>query len=331
MSSISKKSDPGLPVLCGNDRLRKEIAAGGIAQPVILAGPDGSGRHTAARLLAAAAVCASAGQKPCGVCSHCRKAAEDEHPDVLFCRREGKVNFPVEQVRRLRQDAFLRPTEAERKVYIVEDAQTMNAFGQNALLKVLEEPPAFVRFVLLVHHPEELLETVRSRCRLVQMEPLSPEDGEALLARMCPAASPEDRARALTAAGGFAGAAARYLIDDREKETAAALDFLSALAGRDEQKMLEAAMALEKAGREEYSAFLDVLAETLAAAIERHMGVGSDGVAEEAARLAETCSLRTLLSLRERTERSRDRVRFNVRPQPAAVGLCAEMAEILSL
>ena len=124
-----------------------------------------------ARLLAQALVCDHPdGLRPCGVCRHCRKALSGIHPDILFIRRrtddKGKPRkeLYVEQVRDMVADAAVLPNEAERKVYVIEEAGTMNGAAQNALLKLLEEPPRFVALILVAESAGLLLETVRSRC-----------------------------------------------------------------------------------------------------------------------------------------------------------------------
>ena len=331
MSSISRRSEPSLPVLCGNERLRALIRAGCDAQAVVLCGPKGSGRHTAARLLAAAALCEGTGEKPCGVCRHCRKLSQGNHPDVTVVAREGKTAFKVEQARDLRSEVFIRPNEAECRVFIIEDAQDMNASAQNALLKVLEEPPAYARILLLCEHSEQLLPTVLSRSRIFRMEPLSPEEGDALLAKLSPTSPAAARRAAFDAGAGYVGAALALLGEDCRAETSAAIAFARAAADRSERGMFTAVSALEKADRDGFSAFLDTLTELFAAALEQRLGVARPGIADEAAALAASCSLQRLLALRSLAEEARTAQSFNVRPITAACALCAAAAKTLAL
>jgi hypothetical protein len=124
----------------------------------------------AAKMLAGAAVCLAGHDVPCGVCRGCRKAASGSHPDIIPVVRQTDRNgnlrreLTVDQIRELAADAQVLPNEAERKVYIIEEAELMNLNAQNAALKLLEEPPATVIFVLCAVNPNQLLETVRSRC-----------------------------------------------------------------------------------------------------------------------------------------------------------------------
>ena len=138
----------------------------------IISGPAGENRLDFAIRLAAEMVCSGEGNGPCGKCRDCRKAFERIHPDIIIATREkDKREITVNQIRELRQDAFIMPNEAERKVYIIEDADTMNTSAQNAILKTLEEPPAYAAFILLAENSDKLLSTVQSRCREMFLVP----------------------------------------------------------------------------------------------------------------------------------------------------------------
>lgn len=123
-----------------------------------------------AKELAAAAVCQRGYEVPCRSCRACRKAFDGVHPDIITVERRKddkgveKREINVDQVREMAADAYVLPNEAERKVYIVKDADTMNPQAQNAALKLLEEPPKGVIFLLCVKNRDQLLVTVRSRC-----------------------------------------------------------------------------------------------------------------------------------------------------------------------
>ena len=140
---------------------------------VILLG-DGEDTKTRAREEAASLLCEGGPPRPCHNCRHCRKVFRGDfpgiHPDVTTVERQlstaGKLRreITVDQIRALVEDAAVLPNEAERKVYILPEADAMNAAAQNAFLKLLEEPPAFVSFLLCAQRAEALLPTVRSRC-----------------------------------------------------------------------------------------------------------------------------------------------------------------------
>ena len=143
-------------------------------------------RETAANELAQAMVCEGAGKRPCGVCRHCRKALAGIHPDIIRVERETddkgarKREISVAQARRMAADAWIRPNEAEKKVYVVPEEQAMNLNAQNALLKLLEEPPEGACFILCADNAAALLDTVRSRCveRMLHAKTEQTESGE---------------------------------------------------------------------------------------------------------------------------------------------------------
>ena len=127
-------------------------------------------RTEIARELAAKMMCTVGGDKPCGVCRDCRKIKSNIHPDLITISRplddngNKKREIAVDQIRDMSADAIVLPNEAKTKVYIIEDADTMNTAAQNAALKLFEEPPKNVAFILCVENMEKLLITVRSRC-----------------------------------------------------------------------------------------------------------------------------------------------------------------------
>ena len=145
--------------------------------------------------LSAAMLCENPGNRPCGSCRHCKKSLRGIHPDVMTLTRpydekgRQKKEIVVDQIRDMASTALIMPNEAERKVYIIRDAGAMNDNAQNALLKLLEEPPWFDAFILVCDNPKLLLETVRSRCVSINLNagedlssPEARERGEKYLA-----------------------------------------------------------------------------------------------------------------------------------------------------
>lgn len=183
-----------LTSLAGNHALKEQLmprlSGGKLGHAFILAGPAGSGKEELARVLARSMVCDSPGTRPCGACPACKKALGGIHPDIITVAplEEGKA-ITVDQVRQMRADAYVRPNEAPRKVYVVEQADHMRVEGQNAMLKLLEEGPSYAAFLLLAENQGGLLTTVRSRCEtlslIAQEQELSGPEAEqtALLAR----------------------------------------------------------------------------------------------------------------------------------------------------
>lgn len=157
-------------------RRRLEAAVGRLSHAYIISGPRDA-TLALVQHLAQAYVCSSEGDGPCGVCPDCRKANGNIHPDIIrLTVPEGKRNILVDQVRQLRADAYIRPNEARRKVFVIEDAQTMNDSAQNALLKVLEDGPQYLSFLLLSENAQQLLPTIRSRCETLSLIARPDED-----------------------------------------------------------------------------------------------------------------------------------------------------------
>ena len=118
-----------------------------------------------ARFIANCLVCRGE-SKPCGECEDCHKANKKGHPDIFetdgIIKSKSKV-FAVDSVREIRDDAFILPNESDRKVYILKNAHNMNDQAQNAILKILEEPPSYVFFIIVTTSRSTMLETVLSR------------------------------------------------------------------------------------------------------------------------------------------------------------------------
>lgn len=168
--------------------LQRRLSDRGIFHAYIVTGSDGDGRRRAGELIARAAVCSGGGRVPCGTCRDCVKAQRGVHPDIEIVRREKKDReYTVDTMRAVRSRAGIVPNEAERSVFIITEADLMNVQAQNAMLKVLEEPPEHAVFVLLAENPLKLIPTVRSRCETVSLppkegeEPASMEAAEAIV------------------------------------------------------------------------------------------------------------------------------------------------------
>ncbi len=117
-------------------------------------------------------------KKPCGVCPNCVKAQGKGHADIFETdgiEKSKSKNFSVDAIRKVRDDAFIAPNESDKKIYILKNAKNMNEQAQNALLKILEEPPSYVYFIIVAQSKSTMLETVLSR---VQIFSLLSDEGE---------------------------------------------------------------------------------------------------------------------------------------------------------
>lgn len=243
--------------LLGNDRLKQNLAESlaknRISHFYLISGPKGSGKHTLARLLAAAILCRET-RKPCLGCNPCRKVMEGNHPDFITVEDPEHKTVAVRIVRQFREDVFIRPNEADHKIYLF--PQELGVEGQNALLKILEEPPKYGVFILLTENPDKLLPTVRSRCTELKLQALSPDILRRQLGRDFSQALEEDLDAAISRSGGFLGVA-RELLKTGDQLPQETVDFVRAFANKDTLLLTQTLVPMEKWKR-------DALAETLA-------------------------------------------------------------------
>lgn len=253
--------------LLGNDALRARLSAEAkgrrLSHCYLIAGPAGSGKRTLARLLAAAAQCESA-NPPCGDCRACRKVLADIHPDVITVDDAEHRQLPVELIRRARAGLFIRPNEGQRKILIFPRAQDINPAAQNALLKILEEPPGYGMFLLLTDSPERLLPTIRSRCAVLHLSPLPDSLLRAELSRRRPELSREALDTALARSGGYLGPALEALDAPAPPQAA---QFAAAYAARDDLALLTLFCSMEKFKRDQFMPVLESLRRLTAEAL----------------------------------------------------------------
>ncbi len=239
-----------IPGLIGNGRLSMAAQAlkGSSAAPLLIEGPSGSGKRTAARGIAMALLCKS-DAPACTLCGSCIRFVAGSHPDFYVLQYEGKP-VKVEQVRDLRARTFVKPSEADFKVFVIEESDRLSTQCQNALLKVLEEPGSSV-FILLCENRDALLPTVRSRCTAYRMQPLNESE---LLSRL--SGHSGDISAAISASGGFLGAAEEYLSASSPEYAAIARRFVDALRGP-ELALFAACISAGSLGRDGYASFCD--------------------------------------------------------------------------
>ena len=170
--------DKRFPALVANEDLSAYFTgcakSSSLSHAYILLGAKGTGKHTLARLIAAAINCENRldadEEIPCGACNSCRKISEGISPDITVIGRGDKATLGVDAIRFIKGDISSYPIDGDYKVYIIEDAHTMTKQAQNALLLTLEEPPSYVIFILLCESVEPLLDTIKSRAPVLRMK-----------------------------------------------------------------------------------------------------------------------------------------------------------------
>ena len=173
--------------IISNDKLcdyfASAIESNSLSHAYILLGAKGTGKHTLARLVAAAVNCEKKGDSaasiPCLECISCKKIMENISPDITYVsREEDRATIGVDPIRFIKEDVAYFPNDGDYKIYIIEDAHTMTPQAQNAFLLTLEEPPSYALFILLCEHTETILETIKSRAPILRMT--TPEKDEAI-------------------------------------------------------------------------------------------------------------------------------------------------------
>lgn len=304
-------------------RLSAEIDAGHYPHALLIEGPLGSGRRTLARTIARAALCRDErhSARPCGVCAACQKATP---PDVTELGGDGAA-LSVDAIRRLREDAFLLPNESAYRVMILAEAQTMTPQAQNALLKILEEPPAHLLFILTCDTRNSLLETIRSRCVCLTLAPTVWEEAEPILTARLPKEDPAELQRAHGLFGGCIGQVIDGVGDGTFRQV---LDLTpriaTAIIAPTEAELMELTASLEKE-KQLTAGVLSGLSLILRDALVRKYGGATtlSTAPDAAAQLASRLTAPRLTALMEQVERLQFALNRNMNNNLLLTRLCA--------
>lgn len=238
----------------------------------LITGPPGSGRSNAARAFAAALQCPQHGD---GTCQHCRSALSGAHPDVTLLQTE-RLSIGVDEVRELIQTASLRPGVGQYQIIVIEDADRLTDPAADALLKAIEEPPVRTVWLLCAPTPDDVLVTIRSRCRKLGLRTPSDSAVAELLVRR-DGIDPSTAAFAARAAQGHIGRARALARNEAARNRRhAVLQLPSRL--RDIGSCLNAAEHLVESSKEEAARLTSELDARERAELETALGVGTTGV-----------------------------------------------------
>lgn len=145
-----------------------------IGNAYLFHGPNGGGKRTLAAAFAKSINCTDADCKnrPCGICSSCKKFENGNHPNIEWIKPDG-ASIKIKQIIQIVADVSRKPYDSGHKIVIIENSEKMTPDAQNAFLKTLEEPPAYTVFIILTENPKTLLPTVVSRCQSYRLKPVS--------------------------------------------------------------------------------------------------------------------------------------------------------------
>ena len=268
--------------------LRAAAERRALPHALLFTGGDGP---AAAEFAAAAMECTAAHGRPCGTCHACRKVLSGVHPDVTSVRDPEHKLLSAEVIRNVRADAYIRPNEGARKVYIFPDCALLTEADQNILLKTVEEGPPDAAFLFCAESAAAVLPTLRSRCAECKLPPVSSE-GEP---------PPSPRAEAFC----------RSLARGKRGEAAAAC----------------ARLEREKLTGDDLEAFCSECRVLLSRALKLHYGAHDSG--EVPALLAKNLTNPQLMRTIELLESFRRDCRFHIAPAQALGALAAEVEELL--
>lgn len=229
------------------DRLSKLMESGRFPHALIIEGEEGIGKKTLAKDIACALVCRG-NDKPCGECSQCKKAIAAIHPDISEYIPAGTANsFHVDTVRNIIIDAYVQPNEADYKIYILANAHCMNQNAQNALLKILEEPPKYVVFILTTNSKSALLSTVLSRSVCVSLEGVDIERAANYITSHCENVDYNTAKKTIETFNGNIGKAIDSLQDSKTSELVDVCNKIcKALATSNEYEMMTLCSVFQK-------------------------------------------------------------------------------------
>lgn len=275
-------------------RLDDIAAKGRLPHAVMFSGRGGAGRKTLARYAAQLLLCEST-NKACGECAVCRSIENDAHPDVIFVKRACDDKYKMDRFREVLRDTVVKPNNGEFKVYVFEDCDTMRQEHNNALLKLIEEPAAHLRFVFTCENTGVVPETIMSRVTEFEVPDTSVKDCERAL---LDSGVDEKRSRELSEMfSGNIGDCRAVLDGGDEASLIETAEKAAAALGKRDRFGLSAAL-LEKTGRAEFSRVMEYLTRMLRDALVLKCGGEAEFFGKaESKKIAESFSEEEILNM----------------------------------
>ena len=263
-----------------NQALHKMLAAsaagGHLCHAYLFYGTKGVGKRTLAKWFAAGILCTGSGEKPCFSCGSCKKALSGNHPD-FYCYegKPGPNSIHIETIREIRSDAYIRPNDGDYKVYLIPNAEDMSIGAANALLKVLEEPPAYAVFLLTANNKDMVPETIRSRCILLELYPADETEIAAALRELLPERTEQEVLQTAALSGGNLGHALAILENEEYADITALTRQIGSVILRTDEYTILTAFSAGFSGKEKALALLDRISALLRAVLLQKLSVRS--------------------------------------------------------
>ncbi|MCR5160310.1 MAG: DNA polymerase III subunit delta' [Lachnospiraceae bacterium] len=304
------------------EHFRTAITSDRVSHAYMLIGEAGLGKNALADAFSRMLLCERDPLHPCGVCHACKQVMAGTHPDVIHVTHEKPNIIKVDEIRdQLDAEIGIRPFSGKRRVFIIPDADKMNAQAQNAALKTIEEPPSYAVILLLCDREDSLLETIRSRCVKLRLRPVPDRELLSWLRGM-EGVTEEQAELAAGFARGNAGKARQMALSDTFRERCAA--DLKLLTGLPESGTEQLLAGIDRV-REDYpdpGPFLDfVRMYCRDLLVLKKRGRREDLIfpewEKELTRAAVQTTLPGIGRILEETERTEERFRANVNPELA--------------
>lgn len=320
----------------GNDEVKKRLSDyfinGRLPHFIILQGEDGTGKRTLSKLIASAAVCRSdAFSAPCFKCPACIRAKTGSHPDIKTVVGSGvSGQISVESIKNIIEDAYLRPEESDYSIYLIHAGNVMSEATQNKLLKIIEEPPAGVVFILCIKSAESLLPTVRSRASIFTLKAPSESEALSFLENEYPETDKEVILTAINSYSSNIGKIKAFLEDNKEGAVSPSVEAASKMASiltkSDEISFIKTLCPFIK-DKQKLSAVISNLAEIFRDAVIAKSG--SDNLISVnkavAVKLCSQLTMQKLLALPEICRKYQELLGKNANTALLCTAFCAEL------